>query len=55
MYYYFDNNDKLKESFLLLSTLDKIDKLSFDEIPEEYLRRDYIIEKIYDKNKSTEF
>lgn len=51
-FYNCDGKDYLKENYLLLNSLNKFNKFNIDEIPEQYIKKDYIVEKIYDKNKN---
>lgn len=51
-YYFGNNTNKLKTNYILMSDLsNQVHTSNVDRIPRQYIRRDYIVDKIYYPNK----
>ena len=48
-YYFRDGGDRFKKNYLILTALDNVNNYCIDKVHEQYIRRDYIVDKIYDR------
>lgn len=50
-YYFREGGDRFKNNYLILTALDNVNNYCIDKVHEQFIRRDYIVDKIYDTKK----